>query len=68
MIEVTTVGLTPIGNPVPGYQEFLVALSETMVELVKKNKKSYLGNGSALIIGRNMFGCRLLNKMHLYLS
>jgi hypothetical protein len=31
-----TVHLTPIGNPVPGYQEFLVAPIETIVELVKK--------------------------------
>ncbi len=63
-----TVRLTPIGNLVPGYQEFLVALSETIVGLVKKNKKSFLGHGSALIIGGDMFGCRLLNKKHLYLS
>ncbi len=31
-----TVRLTLIGNPVPGYQEFLVAPSETIVGLVKK--------------------------------
>jgi hypothetical protein len=54
-----TIHLTPISNPVPGYQEFCVAPSETIVGLVKK-KKSYLGNGSAMIIGQNMFGCRLL--------
>jgi hypothetical protein len=34
----------------------------------QKNKKSYLGHGSVMIIGRDMFGCRLLNKKHLYLS
>jgi hypothetical protein len=61
-----TVRLTPIGNPVPGYQEFLVAPSETIVGLVKK-KKSYLGHGSLMIIGidQDTFGCRLLNKKHL---
>ncbi len=31
-----TVPLNPIGNPVPGYQEFLIALSKTIVRLVKK--------------------------------
>jgi hypothetical protein len=31
-----TVRLTPIGNPVPGYQEFLVAPNETVAGLVKK--------------------------------
>jgi hypothetical protein len=34
----------------------------------QKNKRSYLGHGLAMIIGRDMFGCRLLNKKHLYLS
>jgi hypothetical protein len=62
----TTVRLTPIGNRVPGYQEFLVAPNETIVGLVK-NKKSYFGHGLAMIIGRDMFGCRLLNRKHLYL-
>ena len=33
---VHTVRLTSIGNPVPGYQEFLVAHIETIVGLVKK--------------------------------
>jgi hypothetical protein len=59
--EKCTVCLTPISNLVPGYQKFLVAPIKTIVGLVK-NKKSYLGHGSAMIIVRDMFGCRLLNK------
>ncbi len=35
-VPVPTVHLTPIGNPVPGYQDFFVPLSETIVGLVKK--------------------------------
>ena len=35
-----TVRLTPISNPVPGYQEFLVDFSETIVGLVKKIRSS----------------------------
>jgi hypothetical protein len=31
-----TVRLTPIGNSVPGYQEFIVALIETIVGMVIK--------------------------------
>ncbi len=60
-----TVRLTPISNPVPGYQEFLVTPSETIVcRAGQKNKKSYLGHGWAMIIGWDMFGCRLLNKLY----
>jgi hypothetical protein len=38
-----TVLLTPIGNPVPGCQEFLVAPNETIVGLIKKIRSPTLG-------------------------
>jgi hypothetical protein len=54
----STVRLTSIGNLVPGYQEFFVAPSKTIIELFK-NKKPYFGHGVAMINGQDMFGCRL---------
>ncbi len=41
--EADTVRLTPIGNLVRGYQEFLVAPNETIVGLVKKIRSSNWG-------------------------
>jgi hypothetical protein len=48
--KIATVRLTSVGNLLPPYQEFQIAPSKNIVGQVKK-KKSYLGRGSAMIIG-----------------
>ncbi len=50
MLKTHTVCLTLVGNQPAGYQEFQIAPSKTIVGKTKK-KKSYLGHGSAMIIG-----------------
>jgi hypothetical protein len=62
-----TVRLTSIGNPVPRNQEFCLAPIKTMVEQ-GKNKKSHSEHGLRMMISRDMFGLRLLNKKHLWLT
>ncbi len=60
-----TVHLTSVDNPVPGNQEFCLAPSETIVELVK-NEKSQLGHSLRMVTSGDMLGCRLyiLLKSH----
>ncbi len=48
----TTIRLTPIGNLVPGYQEFPVAPSETIVGLVKKIRSPTWGMARQWLLGK----------------
>jgi hypothetical protein len=61
------VHLTSVGILLPGYQEFQIAPSKTIVGQAEKNRSlPCLAHGSAMIIGRDIFGHILLNKKHIY--
>ncbi len=60
-IDFKLVHLTPTAHPVPGNQEFCLAPSETIVEMVKKNKKSHLGYSLRVRTSGVMHGSSLVH-------
>jgi hypothetical protein len=68
MNKVTYCFLTSVDNPVPGYQKFCLAPSETIVELIKKNRKSHLGHSQRMVTSGDMPGHRLYILLTSYSS